>query len=125
MLQVPIAHYADRSPRVRLALLGAVAWSLFSFATGLATTLWFLGVARSGSRIGKAVVDPTHNSLIADYYPPEHRPKVYSFHRAANAVGAFIGPLLAGILAFNCSWRVPFFVFAIPTLIFVVARPGA
>ena len=70
--------------------------------------------------IGKAVVDPTHNSLIADYYPPEHRPKVYSFHRAANAVGAFIGPLLAGIIAFNTSWRVPFFVFAVPTLIVVV-----
>ena len=119
MLQIPIAHYADRGPRVRLALLGAVAWSLFSFATGLAFTLWFLVVARSGSGLGKAVVDPTHNSLIADYYPPDHRPKVYSFHRAANAVGAFIGPLLAGIIAFNTSWRVPFFVFAVPTLIVV------
>ena len=120
VLQIPIAHYADRGPRVQLALLGAVAWSLFSFATGLAWTVWFLVVARSGSSIGKAVVDPTHNSLIADYYPPEHRPKVYSFHRAANAVGAFIGPLLAGLIAFNSSWRVPFFVFAIPTFIFVV-----
>ena len=77
--------------------------------------LWVLVVARSGSSIGKAVVDPTHNSLIADYYAPEHRPKAYSFHRAANAVGAFIGPLLAGVIAFNTSWRVPFFVFAIPT----------
>ena len=38
VLQVPIAHYADAAPRVRLALLGAVAWALFSFATGLAST---------------------------------------------------------------------------------------
>jgi ABC-type branched-subunit amino acid transport system ATPase component/predicted MFS family arabinose efflux permease len=119
VLQIPIAHYADRGPRVRLALLGAVAWSLFSFATGLAWTVWFLIAMRSGSGIGKAVVDPTHNSLIADYYAPEHRPKVYSFHRAANAVGAFLGPLLAGVIAFNTSWRVPFFVFAVPTMIVV------
>ena len=44
--------------------------------------------------IGKAVVDPTHNSLLADYYDIPYRPRVYSFHRAANAVGACIGPLV-------------------------------
>ena len=120
VLTIPIAFYADRGPRVTLALLGAVVWSVFSFATGLAFAIWFLVVARSGSSIGKAVVDPTHNSLIADYYPPEARPKAYSFHRAANAVGAFLGPLIAGVIAFNTSWRVPFFVFAFPTLIVVV-----
>ncbi len=99
--------------------MGALAWSLFSFATGLAWSVWFLVAMRSGSGIGKAVVDPTHNSLIADYYAPAHRTKVYSFHRAANAVGAFLGPLIAGLIAFNTSWRVPFFVFAVPTVIVV------
>jgi ABC-type branched-subunit amino acid transport system ATPase component/MFS family permease len=120
VLQVPIAHYADRGPRVRIALLGAAAWSLFSLGTGVAWTVWVLVVMRSGSGIGKAVVDPTHNSLIADYYPAEQRPKVYSFHRAANAIGAFVGPLLAGLLAFEFGWRLPFFVFAIPTIIVVI-----
>jgi ABC-type branched-subunit amino acid transport system ATPase component/sugar phosphate permease len=120
VLQVPIAHYADRAPRVRLALIGAAAWALFSIGTGLAWTIWFLVVMRSGSGIGKAVVDPTHNSLIADYYEPAHRSKVYSFHRAANAVGAFVGPLVAGLLAFSFGWRAPFFVFAIPTFIVIV-----
>ena len=67
ILQVPIAHYADRAPRVRLALLGATLWAAFSLGTGLSFTIWFLVVMRSGSGIGKAVVDPTHNSLIADY----------------------------------------------------------
>jgi ABC-type branched-subunit amino acid transport system ATPase component/predicted MFS family arabinose efflux permease len=119
ILQVPIAHYADRAPRVRLALIGAAAWALFSIGTGVAWTIWFLVVMRSGSGIGKAVVDPTHNSLIADYYEPEHRSKVYSFHRAANAVGAFIGPIVAGLLAFSFGWRAPFFVFAIPTFIVI------
>ena len=119
-LQVPIAHLADRTSRVRLALIGASAWALFSFGTGLSWTIWFLVVMRSGSGIGKAVVDPTHNSLIADYFAPEHRSKVYSFHRAANAVGAFLGPLLAGVIAYSFGWRAPFFVFAVPTLIVVV-----
>lgn len=119
-LQVPIAHYADRVPRVRLMLLGALAWACFSFLTGLATTVLVLGIARAGSGIGKAVNDPTHSSLIADWYPPAARPGVFSFYRAANAVGAFVGPLVAGALAYAFSWRVPFLVFAFPTLVFVV-----
>ena len=48
VLTIPIAHFADRGPRVKLALLGAVVWSVFSFATGLAWALWFLVVARVG-----------------------------------------------------------------------------
>lgn len=119
-LQVPIAGLADRMNRVHLAILGAVAWAAFSFTTGLATSIVFLGFMRSGSAVGKAVVDPTHNSLLADYYPPERRPAVFSFHRAGNAVGQIVGPLAAGLLAFYFGWRVPFFLFAIPTLLLVV-----
>jgi branched-chain amino acid transport system ATP-binding protein len=119
ILQVPIGHYADRAPRVPLALVGAAAWAVFSVATGFAFSVWFLVCVRSGSGIGKAVVDPTHNSLIADYYAPEHRSKVYSFHRAANGVGSFVGPLFAGVLAYSFGWRAPFFVYAVPTVILV------
>ena len=120
VLQIPIAQYSDRHKRVPVALGGAVVWGIFSVMTGLVSTVFMLGVARAGSGIGKAVVDPTHNSLIADYYPPHNRPGVYSFHRAANAVGQFLGPLLAGLLAYWFSWRVPFIVLAIPTAVLVV-----
>ncbi len=119
-LQVPIAQYADRSKRVPLAIVGALMWGVFSGMTGLATGLVVLAIARSGSSLGKAVIDPTHNSLLADYYPIEARAKVYSTHRAANAVGSFIGPLTAGLLAYAFTWRVPFVVFVIPTVVFAV-----
>ena len=119
-LQVPIAQYADRSRRVPLAILGAVVWAMFSGLTGLATGVIVLTIARSGSSIGKAVIDPTHNSLIADYYPINSRSRVFSTHRAANAVGSFVGPLAAGLMAYPFGWRAPFLVFMIPTLIFAV-----
>lgn len=119
-LQVPIAQYADRSNRVRLAMIGALVWACFSGLTGLATGLIVLTIARSGSALGKAVIDPTHNSLIADLYPIQARSGVYSVHRAANAVGAFVGPLSAGLLAYAFGWRVPFLVFVIPTIIFAI-----
>lgn len=119
-LQVPIAQYADRSKRVPLAVAGALIWAMFSGMTGLATGVVVLTIARSGSSLGKAVIDPTHNSLLADYYPIAARSKVFSTHRAANAVGAFIGPLSAGLLAYAFGWRVPFIIFVVPTIVFAV-----
>lgn len=119
-LQVPIAQWADRSRRVPLVVGGAIVWGLFSGLTGMATGLIIFGIARSGSALGKAVIDPTHNSLISDYYPIESRSSVFSVHRAANAVGAFLGPISAGFLAYAFGWRAPFIIFMIPTMVFAV-----
>ena len=120
LVEVPLAYYADRMPRVRIAVGGAAVWAVFGLFTGLAGTLAFLVFARTGSGMGRAVVTPTHNSLLADLYPIEKRTEVYGFHRMANAVGAFLGPLIGGLLAEAYGWRVPFFVFVIPTIVFVV-----
>jgi branched-chain amino acid transport system ATP-binding protein len=120
VLQVPIGSLADRHSRVVIAVVGAAMWGFFSLLTGVASGIVMLAIVRSGTGIGRATVDPTHNSLIADWYAPANRPRVYSVHRAANAVGAFVGPLTAGLIAYWFSWRVPFVVFAIPTFVFVV-----
>ena len=119
LLELPLAYYADRLPRARLAVIGALVWSVFGFATGLTTTILMLVIVRSGAGMGRAVVTPTHLSLLSDYYPLESRTKVYGVHRIANAVGLIVGPLVGGILAEQFGWRVPFFVFVIPSLVFV------
>jgi branched-chain amino acid transport system ATP-binding protein len=121
LLTVPIAHLADRSNRVTIALAGAAIWGIFSFGTGLAVTAWWLVFMRSGSAIGQGVVFPTHNSLIADYYPIASRPKAYSVHRAANSIGTVLGLLIGASLGSAFGWRAPFYVFAVPTLLLVIA----
>ena len=120
LLEVPLAFYADRMPRVRIAVGGAAVWAVFGIVTGLAGMLWVLVLARTGSGMGRAVVNPTHNSLLADLYPIDKRTEVFGFHRMANALGAFVGPVVGGLLAEAYGWRVPFFVFVIPTVVFVV-----
>jgi branched-chain amino acid transport system ATP-binding protein len=120
LLGLPLAYWADRRSRVRLAARGATLWGTFSLATGLAPNVALLASARAGAGMGRAVVTPTHFSLLADYYPPEIRPKVFGTHRAGNSVGQFVGPLLAGGLAFWLGWRAPFVLFALPTAVFVI-----
>ncbi len=120
LLEVPLAYYSDRLPRARIAVAGALVWALFSGLTGLAMSVWVLIIARSGAGMGRAVVNPTHNSLLPDYYPPEVRPDVFGFHRMGNAAGQFLGPLLGGSIAYFWGWRAPFLVFVIPTVVFAI-----
>ncbi|MEY2426506.1 MAG: hypothetical protein QOI61_2078, partial [Actinomycetota bacterium] len=67
LAQLPIGYLADRHSRVRMATGGAAVWGFFTLMTGLAPTLFFLGLSRSMTGIGRAVNDPTHNSLLSDY----------------------------------------------------------
>jgi branched-chain amino acid transport system ATP-binding protein len=119
-LAVPIATLADRGNRVRLALLGGVIFAVFSTMVGLSVNIWMLGFVLAGSQVGKAFIEPSHTSLLSDYYEVHLRPRIFSFYRAGNALGAFIGAIGAGYVAQALSWRVPFFIFAIPTVILVL-----
>ena len=59
-----------------------------------------MAIMLCGVQLGQAVIFPTHNSLIADYYPVESRPRVYSAHRAGLSLGIVSGVLLgAGLTA--------------------------
>ena len=127
LIEIPLSFYCDRGNRVRIATIGATVWALFSFGTGAAVVVGSLGMLvamRIGAGIGRAVVTPTHSSLLSDYYEPAARVKVFSAHRQANSVGQILGPLLAGVIAAWLGLEWPFFLFAIPTLVFVAAVPA-
>jgi branched-chain amino acid transport system ATP-binding protein len=113
---LPVAMLADRVNRVWLALVGAVVWSCFSVGLGLAGSAVIGGIMLSASTMGQSVVFPTHNSLLADYYPVEARPRVYSLHRAGLALGAVFGVLVGAGLETVWSWRAPFLVFPVLTV---------
>ncbi|MEZ5238252.1 MAG: MFS transporter [Microthrixaceae bacterium] len=110
-LQVPVAGLADRHSRVRLAVLGGLLMAGFTSLVGFSPNIWILGITMGAAGLGKSFIDPTHNSLLADHFAPEVRTRVFAVHRAANAAGQFIGPLLAGFIAYAFSWRMPFVVF--------------
>jgi ABC-type branched-subunit amino acid transport system ATPase component/MFS family permease len=116
---LPIAVLADRTNRVRIALVGALVGAAFSIGLGVAQGIVVAAIMLVGISMGQAVIFPTHNSLLADYYPVPARPRIYSAHRSGISIGAIIGVLLGAGLASLFSWRAPFFVFAVPIVIVV------
>ena len=62
LLQVPIGLMVDRTRRIPVALGGAVVWGVASLATGLAPTIVVLGICRTTSGLGKAIIDPTSSN---------------------------------------------------------------
>jgi ABC-type branched-subunit amino acid transport system ATPase component len=117
---LPVAVLADRIRRVPIALVGALVGAAFSIALGVAQTAVVAGVMLAGVSMGQAVIFPTHNSLLADYYPVKARPRVYSAHRSGISIGAIAGVLIGAGLAALSSWRTPFFVFALPIIVVVL-----
>ncbi|HYZ91805.1 MAG TPA: MFS transporter [Actinomycetota bacterium] len=121
-----IGVLGDRSNRVRMAWLGAAVWGVFAFSTGLVpgSMVALLVFVRFGSGTAKLVNGPIHTTLLADYYPPAVRGRVYAFHRSGDAFAAILGPALAGLVAWQLGWRYAFFLLAIPTflLIFLTVR---
>ncbi len=115
LFAIPIGYFSDRRSRTRMSAAGAALWGASSLLTGLVPTVALLALCRFGSGAGKTL-DPAHSSLLADYYEPKVRPAVYAFHRAANPIGQFVAPILAGLLATLFFWQLPFLLFALPSL---------
>jgi ABC-type branched-subunit amino acid transport system ATPase component/predicted MFS family arabinose efflux permease len=118
-LEIPLAHFADRRRRTRIAAGGAAAWGTASALTGLSVNIWMFGAVRGAANLGRAVNGATHPALISDYYPVNVRAAVFGIYNAASPIGRIFAALAAGWLAYLFSWRVPFLVFAVPTLILV------
>jgi ABC-type branched-subunit amino acid transport system ATPase component len=117
---LPVAVLADRMNRVRIALIGALIGAAFSIGLGLSYSVVMVTIMLIGVYMGQAVIFPTHNSLLADYYSVPARPRIYSSHRAGYSVGVIGGVLIGAGLATLFSWRTPFLVFAVPIIVVVL-----
>jgi MFS family permease len=50
---------------------------------------------RVSDRFGKGIRTGARDAMLADQTLPEHRGKVFGFHRSFDTIGAFVGPLIA------------------------------
>jgi MFS family permease len=121
---VPIGYLSTKHDRTSILRWSAAVWSACSFATAFALRLPVFLLARLGTGIGKASVDPVGKSLLTDMYPPQAWNRVLAVHNAANPFGNIVGPALVGIYSLfvsgDTAWRWAFPLLTIPTVIALV-----
>jgi len=103
-----LGYYADRHRRVPLVGAGIVLGGVFSIFTARSNTLTPLSLSRMGDAVGGRIRGIPTSSLIADYYPPTSRGKVYALFGVIGDVIAVSTPLLVAYLVIEFGWRLPF-----------------
>lgn len=108
---------ADRIGRKQALMASILTYSVCSFASGLATSIAMLAVARFVLGLGMGGEWNTGATLVAESWPTEFRAKAISIVQSSWALGFAAAALVAGPVARYYGWRAVFFVGILPALI--------
>lgn len=108
---------ADRIGRKRALMLSILTYSVCSFASGLATSIAMLAVARFFLGLGMGGEWNTGAALVAESWPTELRAKALSIVQSSWAIGFAAAALVAGPVSRYFGWRAVFFVGILPALV--------
>jgi MFS family permease len=114
---VAFGFLADRVGRKRALMLSILTYSVCSFASGLATSVLMLAVARFVLGLGMGGEWNTGATLVAETWPTEFRAKAISMVQSSWALGFAVAALVAGPVSRYCGWRAVFFVGILPALL--------
>src|SRR5881227_579968 len=89
---------ADRIGRKHALMASILTYSICSFASGLATTITMLAVARFVLGLGMGGEWNTGATLVAESWPTEFRAKALAIVQSSFAIGYAMAALVAGIV---------------------------
>jgi MFS family permease len=116
-------YLADR-PRLRgpLVVGGYAAAAVIRPLIAMAGAAWHVVALRGADRVGKGIRTSPRDTMIAEVTAPAIRGRAFGVHRAADHVGAIIGPLTAAaLIATGMTVRGVFWLAVIPGALAVVA----
>ncbi|MHB8508156.1 MAG: MFS transporter [Candidatus Dormibacteria bacterium] len=117
LLAPMIGFLADRFSRVWMLRLGAILTHVSAIGLGFATGAGPLLGARTLSGLGASVSQPALGPLLADYYPPQVRGRVFAFVLQTGTLISVAVPVGVGALGYLLGWRMTFIVLgAVSTL---------
>lgn len=108
---------AEKYNRRALIAFGVAAWSLATAAAALAQGFTSLLIARAAVGIGEAAYATLAPAILADFYPPERRNRVFTLFYVATPVGSALGFVLGGVLGEHLGWRAAFLAVGLPGLL--------
>lgn len=112
--------FADQFSRKRIILIGLLIWSLMTVASGFASSFVFLVTARFFVGVSQSALSPAVYSLLADYFPPEKRARVFSVYASGIFVGVGLSFLIGGSVAETYDWREAMKIVGWPGLVIAV-----
>jgi MFS family permease len=101
-----MGRLADQFSRKYIILSGLLIWSLMTFASGFANSFAFLVSARLAIGVSQSALSPSVYSLIADYFKPKHRARVFSVYASGIFIGVGLSFLIGGSIAEAYDWRI-------------------
>ena len=107
----------DRAPRPRLVAFGVAIWSLATALGGFAGSFLGLFLARALVGVGEAAYGTIAPALLADYFPPVRRGRVFAIFFAAIPIGSALGFILGGYADQHFGWRAAFFIAGLPGIV--------
>ena len=99
----------DRYARAKLLALAAFIWGSTTWISAIAPTYSIFMVTRASTGIDDSSY-PGLYSLVADYFPPRVRGKVYGLLELTAPIGYLTGMLLALLLGNVIGWRSVFYI---------------
>jgi len=114
---VPAGWMADHLRRTRLLTFVVASWAVLSAASGLAVS--FLSFFAIRMVLGGAahIDNPVSSSLLADFYPPLARGRVFAVQRLMLVIGTGIGIGIGGALGGWLGWRAAYLAVVVPGLV--------
>ncbi len=109
-LLYPVWGYLyDRYARSKLLALASFIWGSTTWLNALAPTYPIFMLTRSTTGIDDSSY-PGLYSLLADYFGPQTRGKVYGIMQMSGPLGFMVGTVLATMLGGTLGWRRVFFI---------------
>ena len=129
VLGMPIARLADRGNRRNIVAAGLAFWSAMTGLCGVAQNVTMLAVARIGVGVGESAGTPASQSIIADLFDKDERPRALGIFAIGTYLGVFLGYFFGGWVNHYFGWRMAFLGAGLPgiaialLLRFTVAEP--
>jgi MFS family permease len=102
-------YWYDRFARAKLIALAAFIWGSTTWLSAIAPTYGWFVATRASTGIDDSSY-PGLYSLLADYFEPRIRGKVYGFLQISEPFGYLLGMLLATLLREQVGWRGVFYI---------------
>jgi sugar phosphate permease len=117
LMQIPGGILADRFGAKFMLVVAPIVWSLFTGATGLATSLTALIVMRVSFGIGEGASNGAIYKIIGDNFLPKERVVANSIWNSAFALSpACVAPIAAWLIA-RAGWQKMFLWCTLPGLL--------